>query len=66
MNPDEAAFYKVKDGDFMRLRVGGPCATTFERVLVRVHADFKLEVHIDTDEANACALEPGTPVELLT
>ncbi len=66
MNPDEAAFYKVKDGDFMRLHVGGPCAMTFERLLVRVHSDFKLEVHIDTDEANACALVAGTPVELLT
>jgi putative phosphotransacetylase len=65
MNPDDAAFYKVKDGDFMHLRIGGPCAITFDRLAVRVHADFKLEVHIDTDEGNACALEPGTPVELL-
>jgi putative phosphotransacetylase len=55
----------VKAGEYLRLRVGGPCATTFDRVLARVHADFKLEVHIDTDEGNACALEPGTPVELV-
>jgi putative phosphotransacetylase len=34
-------------------------------MLVRVHPDFKLEVHIDTDEGNACALEPDTPVELV-
>ncbi len=66
MNPDDAAFYRVQPGDFMRLRVGGPCAVTFERLLVRVHQDFKLEVHIDTDEGNACALESDTPVELLT
>ncbi|MBI4626367.1 MAG: phosphate propanoyltransferase [Verrucomicrobia bacterium] len=65
MNPDDAAFYGVKNGDYMRLRVGGPCATTFDRLLVRVHPDFKLEVHIDTDEGNACALQPDTPVELL-
>ena len=65
MNPEDAAFYGVKQGDFMRLRVGGPCAVTFERLLVRVHPDFKLEVHIDTDEGNACALESDTPVELL-
>jgi putative phosphotransacetylase len=65
MHPDDAAFYGVKQGDFMKLRVGGPCATTFDRLLVRVHADFKLEVHIDTDEGNACALQPDTPVELL-
>ena len=65
MHPDDATFYSVKGGDFMHLRVGGPCATTFDRMLVRVHPDFKLEVHIDTDEGNACALQPDTPVELL-
>src|SRR5438270_4902162 len=65
MHPDDAAFYGVKNGEHMRLRVGGPCATTFDRLLVRVHPDFKLEVHIDTDEGNACALQPDTPVELL-
>jgi len=65
MHPDDAAFYGVKPGDFMKLKVGGPCATTFDRLLVRVHADFKLEVHIDTDEGNACALGPDTPVELV-
>lgn len=65
MSPDDAAFYGVKAGDFMRLRIGGACATTFDRLLVRIHADFRLEVHIDTDEGNACVLQPDTPVELL-
>lgn len=64
MHPDDAAFYKVKNGDYMRLKVGGPCAATFDRILVRIHPDFRLEVHIDTDEGNACALQPDTPVEL--
>jgi putative phosphotransacetylase len=65
MHPDDAAFYGVKGGDFMRLRVSGPCAMTFDRVLVRVSKDFKLEVHIDTDEGNACGLSANTPCELL-
>jgi putative phosphotransacetylase len=65
MAPADAAFYGVRAGDLMRLKIGGPCALTFDRLLVRVHDDFKLEVHIDTDEANACALGPQTPVELL-
>lgn len=65
MHPDDAAFYSVKPGEFIRLRVRGPCAMTFDRVLVRVSPDFKLEVHIDTDEANACGLGPATPCELL-
>ncbi len=65
MSPDDAAFYAVKQGDFLRLRVGGDCGVTFDRLLVRVNPDFKLEVHVDTDEANACGLRPDSPVELL-
>lgn len=65
MHPDDAAFYGVKAGDFMRMRVGGPLGTTFDRMLVRISPDFKLEVHIDTDEGNACGLSPETPCELL-
>jgi len=64
MHPDDAAFYGVKAGSHIRLHVGGPCAMTFERLLVRVSPDFKLEVHIDTDEANSCGLGPDTPCEL--
>jgi len=66
MHPDDAQFYGVKNGDVIRLRVGGPCGMTFEKLLVRVSPDFKLEVHIDTDEGNACGLGPDTPCELLT
>ena len=65
MHPDDAAFYGVKPGAFMRLRVGGDCGMTFDRVLARVSPDFKLEVHIDTDEGNACGLAPGVGCELL-
>ncbi len=65
MHPDDAAFYNLKAGSFVHLRVSGPCAMTFDRVLVRVSPDFKLEVHIDTDEGNACGLEPGVPCELV-
>ena len=64
MHPDDAAFYGVKGGDGMKMRVGGPCAISLERMLVRVDPSFKLEVHIDTDEGNACNLQPDTPCEL--
>ena len=65
MHPDDAAFYRVKNGDYMKLRVGGACGVTFDRMFVRVSPDFKLEIHIDTDEANACGLGPVTPCELI-
>ncbi|RKX34159.1 MAG: transcriptional regulator [Verrucomicrobia bacterium] len=65
MHPDDAAYYGVANGDFMRLQIGGPCGLNLNRLLARVSEDFKLEVHIDTDEGNACGLQPDTPVQLI-
>lgn len=65
LHPDDAAFYGVKQGDNMQLKIGGPCAISLERLLCRVDPSFKLEVHIDTDEGNACNLQPETPCELV-
>jgi putative phosphotransacetylase len=65
MNPTDANYYGVKAGDRMKLRIGGPNAITLEEMLVRVDPSFKLEVHIDTDEGNACNLVPETPVQLV-
>ena len=49
----------------MTLRVVSKgCTTRFDDLLVRVDPSFKLEVHIDTDEANACDLERAERVEL--
>jgi putative phosphotransacetylase len=66
MHPDDAAFYGVKNGEQMKLKIGGPCALTLESLLVRVDKSFKLEAHIDTDEGNACNLQPDTPCELIS
>ena len=49
----------------MKLRIGGPCGVTLDNLLARVDKAFKLEVHIDTDEGNACNLQPNTPCELI-
>jgi putative phosphotransacetylase len=65
MAPDDATFYGVKAGDAMKLRIGGPCGITLDNLLVRVDKLFKLEIHIDTDEGNACNLQPGTVCELV-
>jgi len=64
MSPDDAEFYRVKAGDEMRLKIGGACGLSLDKMLVRVDKAFKLEVHIDTDEGNACNLQPETPCEL--
>jgi putative phosphotransacetylase len=65
MGPNDAAYYGVKAGDAMKLKVGGPGALTLDKMLVRTDPAFRLEVHIDTDEANACNLQPDTPCELV-
>jgi putative phosphotransacetylase len=65
MGPADAELYGVRHKDMMRLRVGGPAGLVFERVLVRVDPSFRLEVHMDTDEANACGLHLTKDVELL-
>ncbi len=65
MSPADAAFYGVKAGGEMRLKIGGACGISLDKMLVRVDPSFKLEVHIDTDEGNACNLQPDTPCELV-
>jgi propanediol utilization protein len=66
MSPAEAAGYGVKQGDRMKLRVAGPAPAVFEHVLVRIDPASRLNVHMDTDEANACALHQATGFELFT
>jgi putative phosphotransacetylase len=66
MSLDEAAYYDVKDGDFMKLRVESPqCSVVLEELKVRAEKGIKLEVHLDTDEGNACNLDAATKIELL-
>jgi propanediol utilization protein len=65
ISPRDCAYYGVKNGDFMTLSVKShQCGVTFEDLLVREDANAKLEVHIDTDEGNACDLDHATSIEL--
>jgi propanediol utilization protein len=64
MGTKDAAYYGVKHLDRLNMRVESPCPTTLEGLLVRVNPDWKLEVHIDTDEANCCDLVHATNVTL--
>jgi putative phosphotransacetylase len=64
MNPAEAAYFGVKHKDCMKLRVGGAASIVFNRVQVRVDSATRLNVHMDTDEANACGLHLTDDFEL--
>ena len=65
MGPADAEFYGVKDKDRMSLRVASSCAAILNNLLVRVGEKIKLEVHLDTDEGNACDIDHATSVELV-
>ncbi|TWU47182.1 Phosphate propanoyltransferase [Rubripirellula tenax] len=65
MNFADCEHFGVHDGDMMKLKISSPdCSVTFEDVLVRADKAAKLEVHIDTDEGNACNLDAATEVVL--
>ena len=57
----EAAAIGVANGEAVRVRVGrGGCReTVFEKTVVRVSDKFSLELHLDTDEANAAGVKTG-------
>lgn len=65
MSKEDMAYYGVSDGGYLRLKIEGPCGLTFDRVKVRYHPKVILEVHIDTDEGNACDLDSATKLELI-
>lgn len=65
MGPTDAAHYGFRDGQYVSLRVANGATTTFENILCRVDPKFLLEVHLDTDEGNACDLPNASAVELL-
>lgn len=64
MSTEDMAYYGVKDQDYLKLKIDGPCGVIFDRVKVRYHPKVVLEIHIDTDEGNACDLDSATHMEL--
>jgi acetate kinase len=57
MTPEDAQAFGVNDGDFVEVAVrGGERDLTFGDVLIRVSPNYKLEMHLDTDEGNAAHL----------
>ncbi len=59
MSPEDALSFGVRDKDSVSVHVEGERKLIFGDVLVRVHPDFRLAMHIDTDEANAANITTG-------
>lgn len=65
MSPTDASTAGVKDGDIVSVKVDDERETVFHQVQIRVDSSFTLEMHIDTDEANAAKITCGQIVTIL-
>jgi putative phosphotransacetylase len=65
MTNAEAANFGVGNGDYCKVRVGGIKGTIYENVLIRTNDSWKLQIHLDTDDANAAFIRNDTRVELV-
>jgi putative phosphotransacetylase len=66
MNPSDANNFGVKHGDIVMVEVDGDRGIIFDDVVIRVDESFTLEMHIDTDEANAADIQNGELGTLIT
>ncbi len=59
MSPEDAVSAGVSNGDTVSVQVENERGTIFNHVKIRVDKSFTLEMHIDTDEANAAKISTG-------
>lgn len=65
MSEDEGRVFGVKDGEYVDVELDGERRSLFYDVQIRVHKDFRLEMHIDTDDANAAGVGNGFKAKLI-
>lgn len=65
LSPQQAACFGLKDGQAVSLRMSGQRGGMLDQVICRVGEGHDLEVHLDTDEANALCVTDGDLLELV-
>lgn len=65
MTPEDAAKFRVSDGEYVSVKADGERSLIFNQVLIRVKESYALDMHIDTDEANAAGLKNGDHVDIV-
>ncbi|MGR7909349.1 phosphate propanoyltransferase [Lysinibacillus capsici] len=65
MSPADSARFQVVDGQSVQIKVEGIRPIILSNVVIRVSERYRLEMHIDTDEANAGLIQQGTLAEIV-
>lgn len=65
MTPEEAEKLGLHAGQRVSVETEGERGIIFKNVVVRIDELFSLELHLDTDEANAAGLKNGDEVKLI-
>jgi putative phosphotransacetylase len=65
MTERDAQVHGVRDGQLVRIRFPGGRALVLENILIRVSKSAALELHLDTDDANAADVRPPLTVDIL-
>lgn len=65
MSPEDGARFGLKDNDYVTVDAFGERRTRFFDVQVRVDPNFRLEMHLDTDDANAAGLANGAKAAIV-
>lgn len=65
MSPSDSAKFNVIDGQSVQIKVEGIRPIILSNVVIRVSERYRLEMHIDTDEANAGLIQQGTLAEIV-
>ena len=65
MSPQDAKTAGVINGQTVSVRSNNERGSIFDQVTVRVDPSYTLEMHIDTDEANAASIKTGDSVAII-
>lgn len=64
MLPQDAERFEVSDGQMVTIDFAGDRGGSLNNVVIRATANSGLECHIDTEEANALGVTPGTTIKI--
>lgn len=66
MTPSDAVHYGVRNNQKVSVKVEGDKAGVMGEVTIRVHERYALDMHIDTDDANAFGIKGSEALRIIT